>query len=348
MYKNLYSSVAGLSQIESIDISTNHSSSFSTAVIKATSSSLGVGDSISIDLGYTTNHDTIFTGYVKETVKDVPDNTITITAHDEMVRAVDYFVVSSNPENPFKRSNIRAEFLVRDVLALAGLTDYTYQNTAYRLAISTEAEVNLIGAYDYTKSIADLLAWHLWADVNGQIHFENRKPYVMTGDTGQWGDDTNETIPYGGGGSVSIGNLGDDTMLRVSEVVSEKDLRNRVVVYGAEGVYANAQSSTSYDPVSETDKTILPAGYYKAVVYATPIIDSNSIAQTTADYNLLYLNRLNYHLLGVAEGDPALVARNIITISNTELGLSNRNFYIYSSEHNWSDRGYTISMELRG
>lgn len=348
MYKSLYSSISGVSEIESIAISINHSSSFSTAVIKAASTSLGVGDSCSIDLGYTTNHDTIFTGYVKETVKDVPDDSITITAHDEMVRAVDYFVVSSNPEKPFKRRNIKAEFLVRDVLELASLTDFDYQPTQYKLAITTDAEVNLIGAYDYTKSIADLLAWHLWADVDGQINFFNRKPYVMTGATGQVGDDTNETIIYGEIGSVSIGTIDDSTLLRVDEVVSEKDLRNRIVVYGAEGVYADEKSSTSYNPVTDADEIILPSGYYKSVVYATPIIDSNSVAQKTAEYNLELLNRLNYHLLAVAEGDPMLVARNIITVSNTILGISNRNYYIYSSEHSWNDRGYTVSMELRG
>lgn len=348
MYKKLYSSVSGVNNAESIDISTNHSASFSTAVIKAESTSKSVGDSISIDLGYESSYGTVFTGYVKETVKDVPDNSVTITAHDEMVRAVDYFVCSTNPEKPFKRHNIKAEFLVRDVLALAGLTNYDYQPTSYKLAITTDAEVQLIGAYDYCKSIADLLAWHLWADVNGQINFKNRKPYVMTGATGQFGDDTDETIIYGELGSVSIGTIDDSTLLRVDEVVSEKDLRNRVVVYGAEGIYADEKSGTSYDPVTSTTRVILPSGYYKSVVYATPIIDSQNIANITAEYNLNLLNRLNYHLLATGEGSHEYIARNIITLSNTELGISERNYYIYSAEHNWSDRGYTVSMELRG
>ena len=76
MSKKLYSSISGVTNISSIDISTNHSSSFATAVIHAESTTKGVGDSISIDLGYESAHGTVFTGYVKETVKDVPDNTL--------------------------------------------------------------------------------------------------------------------------------------------------------------------------------------------------------------------------------------------------------------------------------
>lgn len=335
--KKLYATATDTSDIRAITVSHNHSSAFSQAIINAKTTGLSIGDSVTVNMGYEGDYGKIFTGYVKETNKTYPEGLWSITAHDVMVRAVDYFVVSSNPEKPFKRRNIKAEILVKDVLKLAGLTNYTYQNTHYTLAITTAAEVNLISAYDYCNSIADLLAWHLWADINGQVHFENRKPYFMT----------SKPIPGHDADPTPTETLTDDNTLNVSSILSEKDLRNRIVVYGAEGIYAEAKSSTSYDPEDQSTKAILPAGYYKSVVFATPIIDKTSVAKDTADFNLDFLNRLNYQVNVTAEGNYNLIARSGVKLTNTELGISNRSFYIFSSEHQWSERGYTTFLELR-
>jgi hypothetical protein len=176
MSKALYADVDGVNSNELINVSidTNHDSAIAIANIACINHSLDIGDEIEIDLGFTDSHSKVFTGYVKQIDRKVPDNSYTITAHDVMTRAIDFFVASSNPESPFKRRNISAEDLVQDVLELSGLNSFNMQPTSFTLAIGTDAEVNLISAYDYCNSIADIVAWHLYADIDGVVNFVNR------------------------------------------------------------------------------------------------------------------------------------------------------------------------------
>ncbi|KKN52733.1 hypothetical protein LCGC14_0609700 [marine sediment metagenome] len=336
----LYADITNISQIESVSVSTSHSSSMSSAVINCISHSTSIGDEITIDLGYTTNHAQIFKGYVKQIERVIPSNAYTITAHDVMVRAVDFFVVSTNPEDKFVRRNIQAENLVQDVLQLAGLSSFDLQSTQFTLAIGADAEVSLVGAYDYCKGLADLLAWHLWADSNGVIHFRNRKPYVMYNTSGQPG--------YGQPGNTpdtSMTTITDAIILNFNYIQTEKDLRNRIVVWGTTDIFAEADRATSYDPADQTYKQVLPSGYYKAVAFVSELIGTTSNAQKAADYNLDLLNRLKYRTTISVEGDPTLIARNVITLDEDLIGID-KLFYIFMSEHAWNKSGYVCNMEL--
>src|SRR3989304_3967798 len=158
--KTLYFDGTGIIDPISATVSMSHSGSVTNAIVNCRDHSLGIGDSIDIDLGFTDNHDRIFRGYVKQLEKKVPDNTYIVTANDVLVRALDFFIVSTNPDAPFTRNNISAEDLVEDVLALAGLTNYVGQNSSFTFATQAPAEVNLVSSYDYCKAIADLLAYH--------------------------------------------------------------------------------------------------------------------------------------------------------------------------------------------
>lgn len=315
--RDLYKSVTNTTRPLSINITTGHSSATAVAQIEAESTSLSIGDSVSINMGFTDNHSLLFSGYVKSVERKIPEGTYTIVANDEMIRAIDYFIASTNPETPFSRQNIRADIFIGQILELAGITNYSGDNPSFYYAVSVPAEVNLVGAYDYCKQLADILAWHLYAKVNGQIRFLDRKPYVMGGDS-------------------SSATIYDHNIISMVHTLSERDLRNRVVVYGLNNVYAEAKATSPY----------LPAGFYKTTVIATDILDNKSYCQQAANYNLTLLNRLTESLSVEIEGNPNIVARDVITVNSTELGTSD-DWYVFSANHDLNDGGYRTRLELR-
>lgn len=336
----LNASVTGISTNRLININVNqsHSSATSIATVACVSHSLDIGDEIEIQLGYTTGISRVFTGYVKQIERKTPDSSYTITAYDDMIRAIDYFVVSSTPDNTMKRQNISAEDLISDVLSLAGLSNFDFDASHFTLAIGVEAEINLVGAYDYAKSIADYVAWNLWCDKDGTIKFFNRKPYPMTGGSGQPGDSADSPITHLYTSNVLSYNLAD----------SEKNLRNRVVVYGSEGVAGEAHSGQSFDPLTGGNRQILPSNYYKTIVFATPLITQSNYAQDACDYNLDLYNRLTYEINISIIGDPTLEARHTITLTDDLMSwFSERDWYIYQLEHSWSKGGYITNLALR-
>jgi len=331
MASTIYGDVTGMTDLISVEVSNAHNSSTSTAMITCRDISVDLGDEISVDLGYVGNHQEVFTGYVKQVERKTPDGTYSVTAKDKMVRALDYYFASSNPDTPFSRSNILAEDLVRDVLAVAGLTSFVHDNTYFTFATGeVNADVNLVSAYDYANGIADLLAYHLYCDYNGTVHFINRKPYPMTGDSGQPGDTNDET----GVGDASH-TFTDDEILGIRYKYDERDLRNRVVVYGAEGIFAEASASSPY----------LPSGFYKTSVLSSYIITGN--AQDIADYNLDMFNRLTYETEIETIGNPNLQARQILRLNQTFIDGINVNWYAYALDHRWSRAGYINTMVLR-
>jgi hypothetical protein len=341
MAKELYASVTNMSDLLSVIVSTSHSASTATAQIITRNKTVNIGDNITIDLGYVGDYDRVFKGYIKNIVRNVPNDIYTIVAKDDLVRALDFFIVPTNPDESFKRSNISAESLVEQVLALAGITNFTYTPTNFTFATQAgnEVEVKLTSSYDFCKMISDLLTWHLYADEDGLVHFINRKPHVMDGTSGQPGDIADVAINAGSP-------ITDTVTLNTSLTESDHDLRNRVVVHGITGVYAEATSSDSYNPLTDAMEQIMPVGFYKSMALLTPIIDTQSMAQTTADYNLELYNKLTVSASLAVEGDPSLLARRVIEVDEDKIGLSG-NWYIYSAEHQFSKEGYITSMELR-
>jgi hypothetical protein len=343
----LYADVTGMSQIESITVSTAHSASTATAQIVTANKSVNIGDSISIDMGYTDNHAKVIQGYVKNITRSIPDDLYTVIVKDDLIRATDYYIVPTDPDNSFKRKNIKAETLVQQVIALAGLTNYTFDATSFTFATrsGSEVEVKLTTSYDFCKMIADLLTWHLWADNTGQVHFENRKPFVMTNSTGQPGDDLDER--NAGAHVINNGDALDNTsILNARYMESDRDLRNRVVVHGGPGVFAEASQATSWNPITETNQQILPTGFYKSMALVSHFIDNQSMADKSVDYNLNLYNKLTVGAQVSAIGDPKFLARSIMLIDQPALSLSG-NWYIFQAEHSWSRNGYIMELELR-
>lgn len=322
-----------------IDIVVNqsHDSACSIATITSINTTLDVGDAVSVELGYDGSTSQVFSGYVKAKVLTTPDGLYTIVAHDIMTRAVDFFIVSTNPETGFTYSNITAHTLIQTVLEMAGLSSFDFDNTYFTFGIENDVEVNLVTSYDYSRMISDIIAWMVWADQSGTIKLKNRKPYPMDGLSGQPGDVAD----------VSVGTYTDSDIFTMDyPSFNERDLRNKIVIYGANDLYADASQATSYDPATDTYRQILPSGYYKTSVLASPIIDSQSFAQDACDYNLARLNRLTYEVPITIEGDQSLEARTVLTLNSTKTGASG-DWYIYQLEHIWNKSGYKTSMVLR-
>jgi hypothetical protein len=260
-----------------------------------------------------------------------------------MVRAVDFFIVGDSAEDPFTFKNKSGEGLVQWVLGMAGLTSFHMDTTYFTFAVENEGEFNLVGAYDYASNIARTLAWNLWMSIDGVVQFANRKPYPMDGSLSQPGDP-----PFGVNDSSAV-TLTDDDIFSIALNINEKDLRNKIVVYGEGDLSASASSSTSYNPLTEVDEQILPSGYYKTSVLASPIITSQSFAQDACDYNLSLYNRLGVEIQISIEGNPNLNCRECVTLNQNQLGneVNNRLWYIYQIDHNWTNRGYITNMVLR-
>lgn len=232
-----------------------------------------------------------------------------------MVKATDFFIASDTPDDSYKARNISAEDLVEAVFNMAQITSYSHDTSYFTFGITRDVEVNLVSAYDFAKTIADILAYSIWCDNTRTAYFKDRRPYVM-------GSDTSYKTVNG--------------ILNITRRLSDRDLRNRVVVYGATGIYAVAEAESPY----------LPAGFRKSVVVASPWIDDQDMAQAACDYNLDKFNRLTEEVTVELIGDPDLHARQVITISETHTGISGL-WYIYACEHRWGQGGYTTNLELR-
>ena len=305
----LAATVTNTSRILGITISESHNTPSSTAVITALTTSLDMGDNVIVYIGYEGDLVKVFEGWVKQVEQTVPENVYTITCNDELIKATDYFIASSTPETAYSRQGVSAEDLVGDLLGLADITSYTSDTTYFTFGITQPVEVNLISSYDMCKTIADILAWHLWADQSGVVHFEDRKPFVMDTDT-----------------PVKTINSG---ILRISHRLSDRDLRNRIVIYGYPGINAVAEAESPY----------LPAGFRKTVVVASQWIDDQGMADDAAAWNLEKLNRLTDETSLEIIGDPDLHSRQVITVTESYTGITG-DWYIYSCEHSWSDAGY--------
>ena len=318
MSKQLYMGVTGTTNIISVVVSHIYNSPCADAIVLAESTSLDIGDAATVSLGYVGDSAQVLTGYVKNIERSIPDGLYNITINDKMVRALDFFIVSDNPNVPFKRSAISAEDLIEDVMALAGLTLYNGGTTNFIYGYTVPVEVNLTGCYEFCKQMSDIVAWHLWVDSSGVVQFQDRKPYVMGGDSAAYTINDNSVI------------------LRISSVVSDDDLRNKVVVYGANDIYAESSTASPY----------LPAGYYKTAVLSSPYVDRQIDADNAASYNLTFWNRLRYSVFLDIEGDSSIEAMDIIHLTESNLSLDD-DYFIYGVQHKVDSNGYITSIELR-
>jgi hypothetical protein len=316
----LYMSCTNTSNILSVQYSDSHAAATSTAQVTAETTSLDIGDSATVYVGYVGDNFKCITGYVKSMEYKEPERYHTIVIANALIRAVDFFIASSNPETPFSRQNISAEDLIEDLLELAGITNYTAQSTSFTFAINNPVEVNLTGCYDYCHFLANIIAFTLYADNDGQVHLINRRPYVVGEEAADFTIDKN-----------------DNQILEWAYEKSDHDIRNKVIVYGSEGITGEDSATSPY----------LPDGFYRTVVVAAPgVIDSESMAQQSAEYNLDLLNRLTEKLSITMAGRTDTVPRTIVNIANFDSTVNGK-WYVFSVEHKIDKSGYVTTLEGR-
>jgi len=319
----LFCSATGCSGIISISATDNHGSPTSQATVQcSTVTGIDVGSAMTIYLGYSDiiTQNKVFFGYVKSVQKTEAPFQYELTCAGTMVRAVDYFIASSDPDEPYSKKNITAEAVVHDLMTMAGLTNYDGHTSYFTFATTANGElkVNLVSAYDYSKFIADLIAWHVYADNDGQVHFMKRDQFPQ-------------------GGDVSVATLDNNNLTDVSYWRSDRDLRNRVVVYGSEDVFATAQAESEF----------LPAGFYKSMAVGAPdVIDNQTMAQMSADYNLAKLNRITIGGSATIIGDSSIKCRDCVTLDKADIGMTGL-FYVYGVEHSMSADGFKTVLDLR-
>jgi len=275
-----------------------------------------------VDLGFLTDHDVMLAGGIVKSIEYLrPLELYRLRVHDVLIRAVDNFLAPDDPEKAFMADNISAENLVRDLLSNSGLTSYSGEATGFTFATQEPAPIKLVSAWDMIANICKITGRICYADNAGQVHFVTRKPYITTPGTSVLG------IEAGPGGNLS----------RISYVISDSELRNRVVVYGKGDIHATASDTSPY----------ITAGYYKSMVIAHELIDSQAQAQAAADLNLEMFNRLTETLSVTIVGNTVARARAVVDVTESWGGLSGDEFVVFSAKHAVSSQaGYSIELTL--
>ena len=336
----LYANVTGCSGIISIAITNSHDSAVATANITVHTTTLTVNSPLTIDMGYSGNHAVLFTGYAKSIQRELPQNTYTIVASDVMVRAVDYFIASENPMQPLEYKSIWAEDLILSLMQLASLAgpgkydfDPTYMFFGNYSGVEFPFWVNQVSVLDYCKTISDNLTWNLWVDANEVVHFKHRLPYVMDADNpGPLVPPYDIDVPLAGYQLTDVISIND------SYTISEKDLRNKIIIYGFVPIVGIASAKVK----------CLPDGYYKTISFGLDTIYNQEDAQKMAEYNLDLFTRLTESIKVTIVGDVRLNSRIVISINSNLLGsVGSGNWYVFGCTHNLSKNGFTTDLDLR-
>lgn len=321
--RDLYLTATNTSGIKEIVHKESYGQASSTSDVIATTTTLNVGDTCTIDLGYADEHaPTITNGVVKKVVTREPEHDYVITVCDKMISAVDYFMASDNPQSPFMADNISGEQLVINLLAQAGITGVIADATGFTFAVQSPKAINLISAWDAVDNICRICGFIAYADAaDGSIHFTQRKPYIMGGDASIH--------------TFTRGNTGD--ILNISYAKSDEKLRNKVTVYGAPGIFYSASAVSPY----------LPSNFYKTLLVSHELIDSLAQAIATANVNLTMFNRLTETCRLATKGIPSIHSRSIVDVTEPFTGLSAGTlWFTFGATHTITQSGYQCDLTL--
>lgn len=282
---------------------------------------LSIGSVVDIEIGFDTNYGTVMTGgIVKSIEENIPGFDYTIQIYDRLVLAADAYIAPDDPNNPYLATNVEASVLFGNLLStFAGITDYVGDATAFTFGYPNPTPIKMVHVMDVLTNIAKITNYIFY--VSGTtVRFVDRRPYLLGSDTPAY------TVSDGAGGNIASG----------SYTRSDKSLRNRVVVYGTPGVEAVASASSPY----------LPAGYYKTAVIAHELIQTSSQATSTANLNLAWLNRLTETVEVTTIGRWNSRPADIVGVTSSFWGMTNRPFFCLSCLHNIGPAGYETTYTL--
>jgi len=321
--KDVYLAASGCSAVRHIDTDASYGKFSSSAIVECDATTLTMGDAITIDAGYTDQHQNIFEGYVAKIEYLRPDNLIRLTCYDRLILAANYFIVADDPEAPFQRNNILSFDLIKDLLALASplLTTDIYDDTSLTFTWGTNddgARFNLQSVADACNFIAQTTGNILYCGPSGHIHFSPRKPYAEAGDT--------STHSFTSG-SVS------PNIIDIQYSAATDKTRNVVKIFGKTPLSAQASAPNSYLVVDQT------------MVVASDMLDTDELCQGAADVNLELLNHLTESLDLTVIGDPSVRVLGIADVTDDFIGFSARKVFLYKVAHNIDQKsGYYLSI----
>ncbi len=325
--RNIHMAATGCSGIKNLTLRESMNQVAVQVEVICTGVTATIGSSADVEIGYDTDFDVALTGgLVKKINQRRPGQDYEVTIYDKLIKASDYFMASDNPDSPFTITNRKAELAVGDLLAQAGITSYVYDTTFLTLGVDSEGKdnpipVNLVSPWTYIENIARMVGYIAFMDTSGSAQFRNRKPYIMGGDINK------HTFTTGSGGDI----------LEISYLKSDENTRNRVVVYGAPGIFATASGSSPY----------LPSGFYKTIAASHEMITNQTGAQGAADINLEMWNRLTETCTLKVIGDKFLRMLDIVAIQESFTGLTDSTLWVvYGTVHNLSEAGYTTELTL--
>jgi len=276
-----------------------------------------LSDEVTVDGGYDSDHGILFRGYVKKIEKMIPDKTYKITVHDPLIRAVDMFLASDDPEAPLTFNSISDYDLVNAMLGEAGLPNVVSAPPFPQFVFGTNADgakFNLQSVADVLQFIASITGRLIYADNAGDIYYVDRKPYV---------DGDSPTLTFVGGNG---GNIIDSSYEKANDKI-----RSRVVCYGKTPIKATAEAPSPYTVVTQT------------AVIAHELIDLQSLAESVASINLTLLNRLQETYSVTVEGSHNIQARKVASLTEPYLGASGRSVYLYRVSHTIGEAGFVTS-----
>jgi len=277
-----------------------------------------VGDLLTVSFGLDTAT-TKFHGYIKAITRDRLSARITMHLEDVLCRATEYWFVPEDLDNPWSRSNINAVDLVDDILNECGLSLYDWDSCSFTFATGEkDVELSLTSAWDAIQWICEITGFSVYADTDGHVYFKNISPTPSGSPV--------DTYTTGDGGNI----------LSLEYSRSDDLLRNKVVVFGRPPIKAEASASSPY----------VPSGFYKTAIISHEMIDTQAMAQATADLNLTRLNRLTeIARVKVIGGDVHI--RDTVRITEGFSGLSNEDFFVRSLTHSF-DTGLGYVMQITG
>lgn len=280
-------------------------------------SSINLNQTVTIDLGFSDDHGQVFVGYIDDISESRMPGTYRIECRDVLKRAIEHFIVTADLQNPWSRSNIQAEDLVRDLLAEAGITAYSGEVTSFTFGTQYPAEFNLMSSWDAINMICNILAYHCYAE-NGTVYFKRIFPVP--------GGSASKSFSVGDSGNITFINYGYNT----------DNLRNKVVVFGKPPIHAEASTPSPH----------LPSGFYKTAIVSSELIDTQDMADQSAQYNLQLYNKLTEFARLDAEGNHAVRCRHTVSVTEPFTGMSGTLWFIYSITHRIDESGYKISLNL--
>lgn len=325
--RNMYATVSGCTGIREIVLRDSTSQCATAVEVTCVSHTLNIGDFVTVDMGYADEHTAVITdGVVKKITQRRPENYYVIYIYDKLVLTNDFFIAASDPDTKLSYTQVSPEDIIQDLLSRAGVSYGTYYTDATGFLcgiVGNPLELNCVTAWSVIENFNRITTWMTWCDLFGDIHFQNRKPYIMVGDTASR--------------VFTVGNTGD--ILSIDYVKSDDGIRNRIVVYGKSGLDIQSEQSAS--------SPYLPVGFYKTLVIAHDIIDSQAIADGTAVYNLAMFNRLTETLTVEVVGSPTIRCRGIYAVAEPYTGFTASDLWFATgTQHDWKQTGYVTSVNL--